>query len=100
MPSVAISAARPSSGKLGALLGRVLRRALRHERVLLRDEDAVPELTLDRHLTIGPELIGNRSLVEDGDRLLRGAVAVTDPEAKPAAVGVALVARLNVTDER
>ena len=57
-----------ASGGL-ALLGGVLRRALRHEGVLPRNEDAVPELALDGDLAVSAELIRHGPFVEHGDGL-------------------------------
>src|SRR5688500_15700383 len=85
---------------LRALLGRVLRRALRHERVLPRDEGAVAELTLDGDLPTHLELVRERARVEDGDPLRRATLEVAKLEAEAAGVGVALVARLDLPDER
>src|SRR5688572_14672440 len=99
-PSVATSAARPSSGTLGVFLGRELRRALRHERVLLGDERAVAELTLDRHLAVLAELVGQRAGVEHPDPGRRTALPVPQLEAEPAVVGVPLVARFDQADQR
>ena len=81
-------------------LGRVLRRALRHERVLDGDEGAVAQLALDRDLAAGAELVRDRAGVDDRHGLRRAALDVAQPEAKAAAVGVALVAGLDAACER
>src|SRR5215204_6275626 len=58
---------RARAQALGALFRDVLGRALRPQRVLLRDEDAVLEPTLDAHLAADLEQIRHRPAVDDRD---------------------------------
>src|SRR5215475_2180959 len=63
---------------LGRLLSRVLRGALRAERVLLGDEDAVAQLAFDADLAPDPEHVRHRARVDDGNA--RGPGHVADAE--------------------
>ena len=64
-----------------ALRGRVLRRALRHERVRLGDERAVRVAAVDDDVAAELELVGHAAAVDDRDA--RVAVDVGDAEAQP-----------------
>src|SRR6266540_6807627 len=64
----------------GLVVLRELGRALRHERVALADEGALPQLALHDHLAPVAERVRHRAGVGDRDRL--GAVAVADAEAQ------------------
>src|SRR4029453_11570406 len=68
--------ARATSG----FLRRVLRGALRHERVLLRDEDAVRVAAADPHVPPELELVRDAPAVDHRHRLRP--LDVADPEAK------------------
>ena len=66
-------------------LGRVLRWALRHERVALRDEDAVAVLAVHDDVAADLEEIRDAAVVHDGNRRSRGAADVGHAEMQAAA---------------
>src|SRR5918996_2067854 len=86
-PRAATSAALPSSGT-SVFLRLVLRRALRHERVLLRDEDAASELTPHVDVTADLEEVGHRARVDDRDGRRPVDVAQREAQAVAACVSV------------
>src|SRR6266508_1671659 len=88
-PKATTSAARPSSGTSGGLrLGvrSVLRRALGHERIPLRDEEPVLELASHRDVASRGEEVGDGTGVDDRDG--PGSVDVAESEAQAALMGI------------
>src|ERR671930_1424011 len=93
-PKVTSSATRPSSGisasaSGAALLGCVLRRALRDHRAWLGDEHAVPEPAVHDDVPPSLEEIGNGARVGHRDGGRGVAVNVTESEAEAARMRVA-----------
>src|SRR5689334_25414191 len=79
-----IRQARPSSGTSALLVGRELRRALRHERVALADEALALLAHRDDDLAALAERVGHSAGVADGHRGGPGPVA--DPEGEDVAL--------------
>src|SRR5437763_15314319 len=104
-PKARSSAARPS-GAIRRPLGlrglpRVVIRALRDERVPLRDEDAVAQRPVDADVAARLEQVGDAAVVHDREASSRRAADVLDPEAQAAGrVGVAPRAADDLADER
>src|SRR5207248_8319823 len=77
--------ATPSTSHMLGPLGRVLRRALRHERVALRYEDAVAVPAVHDDVAADLEEIGDAAVVHDRNRRSRRAADVGDAETQAAA---------------
>src|SRR5204863_7370821 len=104
-PEAMSGSARPS-GAIRRPLGlrglpRVVIRALRHERIALRDEDTVAEPPVDGDVAARLEQVGDAAVVHDREASSRRAADILDPEAQAAGrVGVAPRAADDLADER